>query len=41
MLTREDIEARVMDVGETESSENLTWMGSSMGKVVKVWMAAK
>lgn len=34
--TNEDIEARVMDLGEIESLENLTWMGKRIGKVVHV-----
>ena len=35
--TRDDIEALVIDLGETESSENLTCIGNRIGKVVRVW----
>lgn len=36
MVTRDDIEARVIDFGETALSENSRWMGNRMGKVVNV-----
>lgn len=38
--TSEEIEARVMDFGEIESSENSTCIGNKMGKVVRVWTSA-
>lgn len=33
VVTRDDIDARVMDLGETVASENSTWMGNRMGNV--------
>lgn len=40
MATREDIDALVIDLGGTPSSENSTWMGNSIGNVVRVWASA-
>lgn len=38
---REEIEARVMEAGDSPSpSEKTTWMGNKMGKVVKVCKSA-
>ena len=34
--TREEMDARVMDLDGTLGSENVTWIGSRMGKVVNV-----
>jgi hypothetical protein len=35
--TSEEIDARVMDFGEIEGSENSTCIGNKIGKVVRVW----
>ena len=37
VVTKEDIDARVIDLGKIESSENWTWMGNRIGNVVHKW----
>lgn len=37
VVTREDIEARVMDLEETVPSEKVMWMGKRMTRVVRHW----
>ena len=37
VVTREDIEARVIDLDETVPSEKVTWMGKRITKVERHW----
>lgn len=37
VVTREDMEARVMDLEETVPSEKVTWMGKRITRVEKHW----
>jgi len=36
VLTSDEMDALVIDVGDTESSENRIWMGNRTGNVVRV-----